>query len=69
MAESGPEYVTGAVHEAIPEKDLPMKEAVTGWLYQPFTSGGREGAALTDGTDVSTLSGKLISCVTEPHQT
>ena len=54
MAESGPEYVTGAVHEAIPEKDLPLKEAVTGWLYQPFASGGRADAALIVGLEIST---------------
>ena len=60
-AESGPEYVTGAVHEAIPEKELPLKGAVTGWLYQPFRSGGREGNALMDGADASTFSGKPMS--------
>ena len=68
MRESGPEYVTGAVHEAIPEKELPLKEAVTGWLYQPFAVGrtGQE-LPLTVGVDVSTWSGKLIvSCVTVP---
>ena len=45
----------------VPEKELPLKEAVTGWLYQPFRSGGREGNALMDGADASTFSGKLMS--------
>ena len=53
MRESGPEYVTGAVHEAIPEKELPLKEAVTGWLYQPFESGGRDRAPPTVGVEAS----------------
>jgi hypothetical protein len=52
-AESCPEYVTGAVHEAIREKELPPKEAVTGWLYQPFESGGRDRAPPTVGVEAS----------------
>lgn len=61
-AESGPEYVTGAVHEAIgEEKELPPKDAVTGWLYQPFESGGRDSEPPTVGVEASTLRGKLMS--------
>jgi hypothetical protein len=60
-AESGPAYVTGAVHEAIPEKEWPLKAAVTGWLYQPFASGGRARAPPTVGVEASTFSGKLMS--------
>ena len=53
MRESGPEYVTGAVHEAMPEKELPLKEAVTGWLYQPFASGRAVRAPAIVGVEVS----------------
>ena len=52
-AESAPEYVRGAVHEAMPEKELPLKDAVTGWLNQPFESGGRDRAPPTVGVEAS----------------
>ncbi len=42
------------MHEAIPEKELPLKEAVTGWLYQPFESGGRDRVAAMVGLEAST---------------
>jgi hypothetical protein len=50
----GPAYVVVAVHQAIPENALPWKEIVTGWLYQPFASGGRDGTALAAGDEIST---------------
>lgn len=55
---SGPEYVLG-VQETIPEKDFPLTVAVTGWVYQPLKSGGRDGATDADGLDVSTFSAWL----------
>ncbi len=54
-AESGPAYVTGAVHEAIPEKELALKAAVTGWLYQPFAFGPGVRFAAIVGLEISTL--------------
>ena len=44
------------VHEAMPEKELPLTAAVTGWLYQPLESGERAGAAETEGVEISTCS-------------
>jgi hypothetical protein len=42
---SGPEYVS-EVHEATPEvASIPAQLIATGWLYQPFTSGGRAAPA------------------------
>ena len=52
VVESGPEYVAG-VHETIPENEVPLTVAVTGWLYQPLKSGARAGAAVAVGEDVS----------------
>ena len=50
----GPAYVVGAVHDAIPENELPWKLTLTGWLYQPFKSGGRARVAVAVGVEVST---------------
>ena len=72
-AESGPAYVTGAVHEAMPEKELPLKETVTGWLYQPFESGGRALAAISRGRDldVKRVRERLVVAAAQvtPHDT
>jgi hypothetical protein len=56
---AAPPYVCGGVQEAIPENALPERVTVTGWLYQPFTSGGRSGVALALGIEISMCSGKL----------
>ena len=49
MGLSGPEYVT-PLQESIPEPvSVPVAVTVTGWLYQPFASGGRENAVVTPG--------------------
>jgi hypothetical protein len=54
LALSGPEYVAGAVQELIPEPpSVPAKVTSTGWEYQPFASGGRDGVAVTVGAVVS----------------
>ena len=53
--ESGVEYVVDA-HDAIPENELSVSEAATGWLYQPFASAEREGVTEMVGDEVSTCS-------------
>lgn len=45
------------VHDAIPEKDLAVKEAVTVWLYQPFESAARDGETDAVGDEISRLIG------------
>src|SRR5688572_18064240 len=54
---SGPEYV-GWSHDAMPEvASAPLTLSPTGWLYQPFASGARPGAAaLTCGGVLSIFS-------------
>src|SRR5262245_13598401 len=53
---SGPLYETGGEHSFTPDApSVPVKPTSTGWLYQPFTSGGREGAAVTPGGLLSYL--------------
>jgi hypothetical protein len=47
----------------MPENAVPARETVTGWLYQPFASGGRSGTAVADGLEVSTFNGKLMEAV------
>ena len=54
LSVSGPPYVLPAVHAAMPEKALPLKETESGWLYQPFESGGRDGIADAVGFETST---------------
>ena len=47
---SGPEYVTGAVHDAIPDiESVPANETCTACEYQPLSSGARAGVAVTVG--------------------
>jgi hypothetical protein len=47
---SGPEYVRGALQEAMPDKpSTALKETVREWLYQPFESAVRPGVAVTSG--------------------
>src|SRR5262249_40852172 len=47
---SGPRYVVCCAHESSPDPaSLPVKETVTGWLYQPLLSGPRSGLAVADG--------------------
>jgi hypothetical protein len=41
-----------------PESE-PLAVAATGWLYQPFASGGRASATLTEGAVASYCSEKL----------
>ena len=56
LAESGLEYVFAAEQELIPEvPSVPENETDSAWLYQPFESAGRDGAAVTVGAVVSTL--------------
>jgi hypothetical protein len=56
LAESGLEYVFVAEQEATPEApSVPENETESAWLYQPFESAGRDGAAVTVGAVVSTL--------------
>jgi hypothetical protein len=55
----GPEYVVPA-HDAIPEKELPLTVALTGWLYQPPASAARDRPTDNVGVDVSTRSGSLV---------
>ena len=48
---SGPEYVTPE-QESIPDPvSVPVAVIVTGWLYQPFASGGRENARQSGGVE------------------
>ena len=56
IVESGPEYVVPE-HDTIPENEVPETEAVTGWLYQPFESAARDGAAEAVGEEISTWMG------------
>src|SRR5581483_10841182 len=52
---SGPLYVVD-VHESIPEvASEPVNAIATAWLYQPFASGPRAGAAVTLGGVASYL--------------
>ena len=62
---SGPEYVPG-VHEAMPEKELPLTVAATGWLYQPLESGGRDGVTETVGVEASYGNGLLVALAVLP---
>src|SRR5262249_5566026 len=56
LAESGLEYVLAAEQESTPEvPSVPENETVIAWLYQPFESAGRAGAAVTVGAVMSTL--------------
>ncbi len=56
---SGPEYV-GPEQEAIPEvASPPVTPSATGWLYQPFASGGRASVPVADGGVASYLKVKL----------
>jgi hypothetical protein len=56
LAESGLEYVFVAEQESIPEvPSVPENETESAWLYQPFESAGRDGAAVTVGTVMSAL--------------
>jgi len=46
----------GAEQESIPEvPSVPENETESAWLYQPFESAGRDGAAVTVGTVMSAL--------------
>ena len=38
----------------MPEKELPLMAPATGWLYQPFESGGRAGVTVAVGEESST---------------
>ena len=38
----------------MPENAVPLTVAVSGWLYQPVESGGRDGATVAVGEEVST---------------
>ena len=42
------------MQEAMPENELAVTAAMTGWLYQPPESGGRDGTAVAVGEEVST---------------
>jgi hypothetical protein len=56
LAESGLEYVLLAEQKSIPEvPSVPENETESVWLYQPFESAGRAGAAVTVGAVLSTL--------------
>jgi hypothetical protein len=56
LAESGLEYVFDAAQESIPEvPSVPENETESAWLYQPFESAGRDGAAVTVGGVLSIL--------------
>ena len=53
---SGPANVLGASHESTPDvASVPKKLTISGWLYQPFASAGREGEAVTCGAVASYL--------------
>jgi hypothetical protein len=49
-----------AVHDAIPENELPATFAETGWLNQPSESADRARVTVTEGLDFSTCSGWLV---------
>src|SRR5437762_5013652 len=50
LAESGLEYVFVAEQEPVPEvPSVPENETESAWLYQPFESAGRDGAAVLVG--------------------
>jgi hypothetical protein len=66
LAESGLEYDFVAEQEAIPEvPSAPENETESAWLYQPFESAGRDGAAVTVGAVLSTLI-VLVTVVVPP---
>jgi hypothetical protein len=54
------------VHDAIPEKEQPLTEAMTGRVYQPLESGGRDGAADTVGLEASYLNFALVALAVFP---
>jgi hypothetical protein len=60
----GPEYV-GCGQEKMPEKELPLTEAVTGAMYQPLL-GGRGRLIETVGLDASYWKAALISLTVFP---
>src|SRR5881275_2280742 len=56
LAEFGLEYVFVAEQESVPEvPSVPENETESAWLYQPFESAGRDGAAVTVGGVLSIL--------------
>jgi hypothetical protein len=56
LAESGLEYGFVAEQESMPEvPSAPENETESAWLYQPFESAGRDGAAVTVGAVLSAL--------------
>jgi hypothetical protein len=56
LAESGLEYVFVGEQESVPEvPSVPENEIDSEWLYQPFESAGRDGAAETVGGVLSIL--------------
>src|SRR5436190_1288780 len=56
LAEFGLEYAFVAEQESVPEvPSVPENETESAWLYQPFESAGRDGAAVTVGAVVSAL--------------
>ena len=65
LAESGLEYVFAAEQESTPEvPSVPENETESAWLYQPFESAGRAGAAVTVGAVMSALI--VLLTVVEP---
>ena len=53
----------------MPENAVALTVAESGWLYQVVASGGRDGATVAVGEEVSTFRGKLIDSLDEPHHT
>jgi hypothetical protein len=51
----------GDEQETPPENELPPAVTVTGWLYQPFESAGRDSPAETAGLDASYENATLVA--------
>jgi hypothetical protein len=70
FAESGPEYANAAlgVHDCTPEIASSSSATPTGWLYQPFASGGRAKLMLAVGVEVSTWTVYGWTTVVPPDQ-
>jgi hypothetical protein len=49
------------VHDAIPEKEIPLTAAVIAWLNHPFESGDLDVVTVTAGFDASYLNGSLVA--------
>jgi hypothetical protein len=50
----------------MPANELPDTVALTGWVYQPFESGPRDGTTETVGLDASYWKGSLVALAVLP---